>query len=241
MINALVKGKFKEGHKEKEDTLTSAVFDYLLLLPSSLIWEIIKKSNILNTDMPSEIGDLIHIDFWPHWSTKKIADKLEGGNNIFIEPDLFIETDNYYLIIEAKRYDDNQQSRIQWNDQIYTFYEKYKEEIIEKPLLYFAIGGLWSEHPFHLDIPETDNKQAIFKIKWLRLLEQCKEKRIELEKLNTNSTCKMQINILKNIELGMKHHGYYLPDLKWLSTLKTETKTINESINHIKQWKIIQH
>jgi hypothetical protein len=91
----------------KEDTLTSSVFDYLLLLPDSLFWEIIKKSCYQN-NLPGNISFIESYEFWPHWDSENTT------KTNYIEPDMFIRFDNFDLIIEAKRWDNNQQYITQW-------------------------------------------------------------------------------------------------------------------------------
>lgn len=238
MINAFLKGKFKEGHKEKEDSLTAAVLDYLLLLPSDLFWNILRTANHHNLDLPESIGEVIQVDFWPHWNTSEIKDQLIKDNNRFIEPDVFIETNDYFIIIEAKRWDDNQQDSRQWHDQIYSYQHHYCKEVQDKPLLYLAIGGIRQLTQSEIATSLFQTKTAIYKIKWIQLLKRCKATRLLLERKTLSSENSTQVKILKNIELGMMLHGYFLRDLKFLKTLKSPDNTFQQSNKLIYKWNI---
>ena len=108
MVSSVQFGKANIGLKE--DTLTSTVFDYLLMLPNDLFWNIIKKSCFQN-NLPETINSIESYEYWPHWDSENTT------NKIFIEPDLFIRFDNFDLIIEAKRRDDSQQYLEQWKNE----------------------------------------------------------------------------------------------------------------------------
>jgi hypothetical protein len=108
MISSIQYGKVSVTLKE--DTLTSSVFDNLLLLPDNLFWNVIKKSCYQNK-LPDSINSVESYEFWPHW------DPENTNKTNYVEPDMFIRFDNFDLIIEAKRWDNNQQYITQWKNE----------------------------------------------------------------------------------------------------------------------------
>lgn len=234
MLSAIRKGKFKIEPKMIEDSLTSAVFDYLILLPDTLFWNILRKSNVQNINLPVSIGKVEFVDFWPKWDTKKIDDV---SNSNFIEPDLVIEFEKAHLIIEAKRYDNNQQCLNQWKDQITAFnfhYNKDDESI--RPLIYFALGGIWDESPSVIAIEGYNQK--IFKLKWQQILDTITNYLKDAEELQSVLENKTTVvKILNKVLEALAIHGYYETNFLWLNTMSTGKNSILTSLKHINKWK----
>lgn len=237
MINALARGKFKLITGLKEDTLTSSVLDYLLLLPDSMIWDILRNSNPKNSDLPIHVGRYLNSDFWPNWDTKD----MEEVNNIrYIEPDVFIEFEGADVIIEAKRHDSNQQSSSQWSDQIKVYNENISDHIHGKPLIYFALGGLWDDDVKKLQL--GNDEYFIYKIRWRQLMEKIIDYKESIEQtLEIVPNSGSYVRILQTILDALALHGYYISKHIWFDTIDiSQNRTINltHSLNNIKQWNL---
>ena len=119
----------REIYKEKEDGLTSAIFERLCYLPKELLQHIVVAA-LFDTIKGLDLDQMQSINYWPNWDPKGT------GNTNKVEPDVFIRTANFDIIIEAKRYDKNQQDRNQWKREIKAYYNEYEEENI--PLVFIA-------------------------------------------------------------------------------------------------------
>src|SRR5712671_1413367 len=94
-----------------EDSLTAAVFSHLLHLPSEVFWQILRNA-CHTTALPQYAGEPRSVEFWPKWN----ADGTH--NSSYVEPDVFIRFASFDLIIEAKREDEYQQHRGQWENEV---------------------------------------------------------------------------------------------------------------------------
>ena len=89
-----------------EDSLTSTVFDLLKYLPTEVFYSILRES-LYHKKLPIICGEIEKIHFWEKWISKNTT------NSLYVEPDVFIRFSNFDIIIEAKRYNNNQQSEKQ--------------------------------------------------------------------------------------------------------------------------------
>ena len=232
MLNALARGKYKLRSELKEDTLTSSVLDYLLLLPDSMIWEILRNSNPKNSELPKQLGRLLDVEFWPNWNTKEIP---EVNNTRYIEPDVFIEFQFADVIIEAKRYDDNQQSENQWRDQIKVYKENIGNDDDSKKLIYIALGGIRSSDKENIVV--NKDSHYVYKLQWKQLMEiitgytKAIEQTVEILP-NSSSYLRILQTILSALEL----HGYYMSNHVWLNTINHTHKSLNNSLKNISLW-----
>jgi len=136
----------------KEDTLTSSVFDLLKYLPADLFWSILKQS-LYQDILPKHSGEIQSYQFWARWSTVNIT---EVSNAHFIEPDLFIQFSDFDIILEAKRYDENQQSTEQRTKQILTYFEEFSGELTGRKLYFIEVGGLHDKTSETITLKERD-------------------------------------------------------------------------------------
>lgn len=143
-----------------EDSLTASVFDLLKYLPSNYFWFIIKDALLLD-NLPKFAGEIQEIVFWPKWSAE------ETNNNKYVEPDVFIRFQEFDLIIEAKRYDANQQKEWQLKNEILSYYNEFLEG--EKELFLLQVGGLKEDCTDNFIIVKN-NKIFQSKTNWTRLL-----------------------------------------------------------------------
>jgi len=148
--------------RQCEDSLTGSVFTHLLSLPSEVFWQILRASCYSNT-LPELAGEPEAVEFWPKW------DPEGTGNTSYVEPDVFIRFSSFDLIIEAKRWDDKQQSERQWRAQARAYLNEYGEE---RELQYIALGGLHRVEPDALTDPL---EFTVTKARWQNLLREVRQ------------------------------------------------------------------
>lgn len=197
-----------------EDSLTSTIFALLFYLPNELLWHII--SNACYDEKLLEASLITSYEFWPRW----IVDGSHSAS--YIEPDIFIRTAKYDLIIEAKRYDYDQQSSAQWEREFQAYLQQYSEE--QKNVFLLAIGGINSEKITCLT--HGNKRTYVIKCRWARLLNEVKKAITRLENSrgllnNVDSS----INILNDLVLGFRIHGYSTGE--WFEN--TKLTTINQA------------
>ena len=211
MISYFTNGKGKLEHCE--DSFTASVFDLLKYLPTVLFWSILKESLILD-NLPVHCGEILEMEYWAKWSA------INTTNQNFIEPDLLLRFHEFDLIIEAKRYDYNQQYDLQLENELKSYFNVYAEDY--KKVFIMQLGGL------HLDCTKEShyiNKNTIFQSKttWSKLLESIdnKKKRIEKQVLPHQ---KPMLFIFEDLMSAFAIHGFHKK--KWLA--KMPPITINK-------------
>ena len=117
MLHALLHSKLKNSFENttfnpSEDTLTSSAFGILQYLPDDILWKVIRKS-CGEGYLPESIGKIEYIDFW-----SKYRDIDGTTNSYYVEPDVLLVTEKYYVVIEAKKYDGGGQYQTQWKNEI---------------------------------------------------------------------------------------------------------------------------
>lgn len=188
-----------------EDSLTSLTFDLLKYLPDELFWHILKDALIVG-----HLPDVTHIEqlsFWEHW------DATDTSNTNFIEPDVFLRTENIDVIIEAKRWNENQQCNKQKKEQIIAYFNEFGVE--GKQLYFIQLGGLFNRNPednFHYKTLEV----IICKTNWSYMLQSVVKHYNMLDKLNLK-LFNPQKRVMEDIIKGFELHQFYT--LKWLGEL----------------------
>jgi hypothetical protein len=170
-----------------EDSLTASVFDLLKYLPTDLFWYILKQA--LHQDhLPSYCGEVLDFQYWAKWNAKG---KYKTRNELYVEPDLFMRFNDFDLIIEAKRYDENQQNPDQLEDEIKSYLNEYEDD--GKTVYLIQVGGL---------------------------IDTCKEQFIEVEHLKVLQSKTNWTSLLKSIDAIYKSYlGQNLPSQKPLVLL----------------------
>lgn len=202
-----------------EDTLTSCIFDTLFLLPEHLFWKILNAAVFKDNkdDLPEEAGKRELYEFWPKW------DPTNTGNSHHVEPDLFMRFSGFDVIIEAKRYENGQQDRNQWEKEIRAYFNVYGNE--NKKLYFIALGGLHTNEPETVEIKDNgkDKKVSVVKCLWSHIL----EKSIQiLESDNTEVTSAIKKLLLSYFEL----YGYV--QIQWMQDIK-KNQSYDKSIRFL--------
>lgn len=190
---------WRELFTTSEDSLTSTIIGGLLHLPVELFWQILNNACLghLTTGLASRI---ISVDFWPHWT----AENSENTN--FVEPDVFIRTSDFDLIIEAKRFDYSQQSFAQWKNEFQGYINEYEDR--PRRIILLAIGGL-TDYLSEQQIEIAGAHMSIVKCKWSSILSEVKSSVDRLENAKgVLNNIDASIIILNDIIRGFDLHGY---------------------------------
>jgi hypothetical protein len=211
----------------KEDTLTSSVFDGLFSLPNNLFWKIIKESCYKNS-LPDSITSIKEYDYWPHWNPKGTKDRKN-----YIEPDLFIRFDNFDLIIESKRWDNDQQYLKQWEREFIAYKNEYGKD--KKDVYLLAIGGISKENEENITVKNHGTIKVV-KCRWYNILETLIN---ILEELRNCYSSNKQ-NIIRNINFiisGLEIHDFM--KIQWLESIPPTYKiNYEENSTIIRNWRI---
>lgn len=226
MIYAIKHNKVKRAiFKANEDALTSSIFERLMYLPQELLHHIFATA--LFDDIENlELHQIESITFWPNWSAEYTL------NASRVEPDVFIRTAKQDIIIEAKRYDVNQQYVDQWEKEIQAYYNEYAHE--SKPLLFIALGGLYTHETQIIDV--NGNEHKIYMCAWKSLLNTIQHIIYDMELASnyTNSNVALA-RILKDIVLCFELFGF--PTALWLERFIKAPKIQQQSLNYFSsQW-----
>ena len=228
MINAVLKKK-TEIHLN-EDTKTSSILGLMSLLPAELFWKLLKNSLSEPTNLPVSSGDLLNIEFWPHWYNNEKDTDIT--NSKLVEPDVYIEFENFNTIIEVKL-DGNLQYENQWINQICAYQTNIKSS---KPLVYIALGGNKSLETNTLTKGKVQGYH-IYNCSWKRLLEVIHE---QIDFLNSEpyKFDGQTLRILHRVEQAFSIYGERVT--LWMESIPTHLTAIDNSyIKEIRRlWRI---
>lgn len=182
----------------REDSLTAAVFSHLLHLPSEVFWQILRNA-CYTKSLPQFAGEPRLVQYWPKWNA-------DGSHNSrFVEPDVFIRFAHFDLIIEAKRDDECQQYRGQWENEVIAYDNEYGAENVAVKII--AVGGVWQ-----LKDEAVTFKRIVcpvYMCKWTRLLEECKCMQKELQRIKYPSSHTLaNMRTLTHLIDFFAWHGY---------------------------------
>jgi hypothetical protein len=205
--------QYGKGHLDVcEDSLTASLFDLLKYLPVDLFWDILKQSLLVGGSLPSDSGEIVALDYWPKWSAVNKA----ITNTNYVEPDVFIRFTHFDLIIEAKRYDANQQYDAQLYNEVIAYYSEYEED--EKPLYMLLVGGL-KDNDSMAEIVYENNTVLVSKTNWTRLLDTIIK---TSEQLSNEDKLPAHFNfVFQDIIAALGKHGFH--HKLWLDTLPDYT------------------
>lgn len=185
-----------------EDSLTASVFDGLKYLPTEIFYTILKNA-LYQDKLPKISGELLDIIFWDKWSAK------DTSNSNFVEPDLLLCFEDFDIILEAKRYDEKQQSSHQMQNEIQAYYNNFDGA---KNLYFIQLGGLHTKD----DEPDylfQDKKIKIAKTDWTRLLHEVVKQYNLFEKTPFSQTV-AYCRILSDVRKAFEMHNFY--EMQWL-------------------------
>ena len=114
-------------------------------------------------------------------------------NSNRVEPDVFFRFKELDVIIEAKRYDDHQQSSSQWENEVQGYLNEYKDD--NKDVILIALGGINTEAVEWIE----KEKKIIYvcKCRWTDILRTIKS-RIKDSKNQTETETKIKTRYTKH-------------------------------------------
>jgi len=188
-----------------EDRITSSVFDTLLLLPDESFWEILRSSCYCGEKMDVATGGLLSYEFWPRW------DAQNTQNQSHVEPDLFIEFENFNVIVEAKM-KNAPQNRTQWETEIKAYRNEYAEN--KKPIYLIALDGIMdSEENENIEF-DSYGEVYVFKSRWRNILDVCACYLKKEQDISANNHKKRLLNMVVSYL-----HFYGILKFIWLSEI----------------------
>jgi hypothetical protein len=195
------------------------------LFPDDLFYRILKKSCYKNS-FPETIGNIESYEYWPHWDAANVT------RTNYIEPDLFLRFDKFDLIVEAKRWDHNQQYLTQWKNEFIGYRNEYKED--KKDVFLLAIGGINNEDEENINV-ENYGSINVIKCRWNRVLEVLIEILSEIDRcyyINNNDLKRIALIIISALKL----HGYIKID--WLDDLVDKYRIdYDNSLSALNNWR----
>ncbi|MCF7912697.1 MAG: hypothetical protein K9M99_09225 [Candidatus Cloacimonetes bacterium] len=151
MIIAELKGKLSPKVIEMEDVLTSNVFSFFKYTDNSILKEYLKfliKISVLDDD------DFI-IEFWPRFDDQT-------------EPDVVIQSQEYYIVLEAKYKSELEKSNKNRYDQIDREIEggKIASKNFNKKFVYILITAKYCEETNEFELYKKEAEKDLFIFKW---------------------------------------------------------------------------
>lgn len=204
---------------QKEDFRTSTIVGILLFLPDSLLWSILREACFGCRRLPGEAGELLHYDFWPHWSADNTS------NNDYVEPDVFLSFENADVIIEAKRFDESGQYFEEWKNELIAYSNEYTNG--SKPVFLIALGGNGVKK--ETEVFNLGGKSCfIVKCSWLGLHKVIKN---QIEKEEGSSKRILESLLIACNQFGFRNYGW-LDERVNLESYDISSSILNEIINH---------
>jgi hypothetical protein len=233
MLHAIINGKagrnfqsevnWRDLFKGSEDSLTASVFGMLFHLPVEVTWSILRNS-CYGKELPAFAGPLLTYEFWPRWSG------VDTDNSSFVEPDVFLRFQEFDLIVEAKRWDDNQQSQEQWENEFQAYLNEYESD--RKKVFLLALGGLNSENSKKVEMHGIT--MPVVKSRWRRLLSEVRETHKKMSAshfiLNGNDAV---LRILDDLMKAFQLHGFATGE--WFEEWVVEKYRLKDSLNTLQK------
>ena len=218
MLQALFKNKLGRAIQEGsfhviEDTLTSSAIGLLQYLPDELFWKTLREAcGSSMYSLPEEIGHILGVHFWER------MDADGTYNTQSVEPDVWIETEHFDILIEAKVSDsssDNSQSSYQWFNEIVALANHYGNER-DRGLVFIAMGGNESLRTQTCTVNGEDI--TIYTASWYDLLAAV----LKIRKSCANSPeLSSVLRLLDDIVMAMQYH--HIISTVWFDSMLPET------------------
>lgn len=211
MLEALIHNKLSRSihqgrFKAIEDTLTSSVIGLLQYLPDDLFWQIISKScGNSSVNLPNIVGKIESINFWEKLNA------TDTYNTLYVETNVWIITEKYNIIIEAKKSDntsENYQYEEQWLNEITAV-----GHVNKRPILFIAIGG--NNNLKDKTIKCKKKNYTIHTASWYNLMNAIIEIRNEILSIKDNN--RIIVSILEKAIKALEFH--HIIKTIWFDTL----------------------
>lgn len=216
MLQALFKNKLKDSFydptfRPSEDSLTSSVIGILQFLPDVEFWDIIRKACGRKSRLVKNIGKIECVLFWPR------LDAAGTDNTSYVEPDVLIVSEQFIVIVEAKKTDEWGQHWDQWENEIKSVLNTYPTD--EKKIILIALGGNDSLKEKVCTVDGVN--YAVHTASWFNLLGAILEARDKHMSLLPENGDTSRIRLLTSAIDAMAKHNYL--KLSWLSSFKRKS------------------
>lgn len=121
---------------------------------------------------------------------------------------MFIRTNKIDIIIEAKRWDYDQQRVYQWKNELESYFSEYGAD--QKNVYLLALGGV--NHSDSEIVKVNGREIKVLKLKWIRILHEVISLRLKLYQNNEISHYDSILTILDDLILGFRIHGFSTGD-----------------------------
>lgn len=234
MLQALLHSKLTSEERiaisaNKEDSCTSSVFGVLQYLPDDLLIHILKNSCGNLDTFPHDIGAIQKVLFWERFNSEHIPE-IEQKH---VEPDVIIETENYSIVIEAKKYDGfSQQYEKQWKREILVVEDWNRQEKNGKAIIFIAIGG--TDYSRDKETFVGDKSYPIHVASWIGLSDAIIKILNKMSKSENQTGNQNLIRLLGDAVKALEHFGHFRTI--WLNTLpNTKIYLLDKSLHY--RWK----
>ena len=217
MLQALLHSKLTSEEQvaisaNKEDSCTSSVFGLLQYLPDDVLLDILKQSCGNLISFPDDIGVIQQVLFWEKFYSRHISEIDQNH----VEPDVIIETENYSIVIEAKKYDGlSQQYEKQWKREILVVEDWHRQERSEKGIIFIAIGG--TNYSRDKEALIGDKSYIIHIASWIGLSDAITKVLDKMSKTENQTGNQNLIRLLGDAVKALEHFGHFRTI--WLNTL----------------------
>lgn len=208
MLQALLHKKLKDSFENphfrpSEDSLTSSVVGLMQYLPDDIFWDLLRSSCGRSSNLPESVGTILSINFWDKW------DPTDTWNTRHVEPDVWVDTEAYYIIVEAKKKDAlGMQHGDQWENEIKALLNE-NDGKLDKELIFIALGG--NESLLDSTCIVDGIEYPIHTASWFNMLH-------TVDKLKVLSEDGRIHRLLADIIHAFTVHGIF--NITWLQSLK---------------------
>ena len=205
------KKKYDLADAQCEDSLTSSVFERLLLLSDENLWWVLRNAcdKQAATTLPDNVGKLEKFEFWPSWEPDL---KLER-NSLRVEPDVFLRFEGLDILVEAKRYDFVQSQREeQWQNELAAWFQEFKSD---RPVLLLAIGGNTSVGSCNVKLEHLTQQFRVEQLHW----EMLRDAVFELSNRFSNDT--QLAHLFDQLDIVFEFFGVRSLKMRWLCNLRS--------------------
>ena len=215
MFYGVFKSKLELADAQCEDSLTSSVFERLVLLSDDNLWWVLRNACDKQTaaTLPDNVGKLEKFEFWPSWDP---APQLER-NNLRVEPDVFLRFEELDIIVEAKRHDftksqQESQREEQWENELGAWFKEFQSD---RPVVLLAIGGNTTVGTCEVELEHLPQQFRVERLHW----EMLRDSVFELSNRFSNDT--HLVHLVDQLDNVFDFFGVRSQKMRWLCYLSS--------------------
>ncbi|HIX56783.1 MAG TPA: hypothetical protein H9850_04855 [Candidatus Anaerobiospirillum pullistercoris] len=215
MFYGVVNKKLSLAKEQKEDSLTSSVFERLLLLSDENLWWVLRNAcdKQAAATLPDNVGKLEKFEFWPSWDPDPQLDR----NYLRVEPDVFLRFEDLDIIVEAKRSDfeqlqNNEEHPEQWENELGAWCQEFQSD---RQVVLLAIGGNTTVGTCEVELKHLKQHFRVEKLNWGMLRDAVSE----LSNRFSNDT--HLAHVLDQLDNVFEFFGVRSQNMSWLCYLSS--------------------